>query len=89
MTKLIKNIYFVLTNVAKNCSIFYFGKNIYMNFIKDSIRELKHVVWPTKEETNKYFIMVLTTLIVFGIYLAIANFIFESALFSLHEIFKK
>jgi preprotein translocase SecE subunit len=35
------------------------------NFIKGSIRELKHVVWPTKIETKKYFVVVLTILVVF------------------------
>jgi len=36
-----------------------------IQFFKDSIRELKHVVWPTKEETTKYFIIVVTILVVF------------------------
>ena len=60
-----------------------------ITFFKDSIRELKHVVWPTKEESIKYFIMVLTTLILFTIYLAIANFIFTETLFSLNDVFSK
>jgi len=58
------------------------------NFIKDSIRELKHVVWPTKAETQKYFLMVLTTLIIFTIYLAIANYIFTEWLFTLKDLVK-
>jgi len=59
-----------------------------MNFIKDSIRELQHVVWPTREETIKYFIIVLTTLILFGIYLTIFNFIFSEWLFTLKDLVK-
>ena len=58
-----------------------------MDFIKDSFRELKHVVWPTKEETIKYFIIVLITLILFGLYLTIANYAFTEALFGLWKLF--
>ena len=60
-----------------------------MKFFKDSIRELKHVVWPTPAETKKYFIMVLTTLIIFTIYLMIANYIFTEGLFTLKDLFTK
>ena len=48
-----------------------------ITFIKDSFRELQHVVWPTREETKSYFMMVLVTLILFGLYLFIANTIFS------------
>jgi preprotein translocase SecE subunit len=48
-----------------------------ITFVKDSIRELKHVVWPTREETKAYFTMVLVTLILFGLYLFIANTVFS------------
>jgi len=48
-----------------------------ITFIKDSFRELQHVVWPTREETKAYFMMVLVTLILFGLYLFIANTVFS------------
>jgi len=54
-----------------------------ITFIKDSFRELKHVVWPTREETKKYFIMVLTSLIIFGLYLFIANTIFSELILNI------
>ncbi len=47
-----------------------------MQFIKNSIRELKHVVWPTKEETIQYFKMVFWTLFFFTIFLYILSNIF-------------
>ncbi len=50
---------------------------VMITFIKDSFRELKHVVWPTREETRKYFFMVLTTLILFWLYLFVFNYIFS------------
>ena len=51
-----------------------------MNFIKASIRELRHVVWPTKEDTTKYFLIVVITLLLFGIYLFILSTIFSEGL---------
>ena len=60
-----------------------------MNFLKDSIRELKHVVWPTKKETTRFFAIVIITLTLFGIYLFIAETIFAETLFALKEMFWK
>lgn len=57
-----------------------------MNFIKDSIRELKHVVWPTSAETKKYFIIVLTILIIFGVYLFFASTAFSELLIALKNL---
>jgi preprotein translocase SecE subunit len=36
-----------------------------IQFIKDSVRELSHVVWPTREETRNFFLVVLVILIAF------------------------
>jgi preprotein translocase SecE subunit len=47
-----------------------------ITFFKDSVRELKHVVWPTRTETKKYFVMVISILIVFGLYLFLASTVF-------------
>ncbi|MCH8518379.1 preprotein translocase subunit SecE [Candidatus Gracilibacteria bacterium] len=58
-----------------------------IRFIKDSIRELKHVVWPTRKETQKFFGLVLALIIVFGIYLFIFSHIFSESLFSLKNMF--
>lgn len=52
-----------------------------IQFLKDSVREIKHVVWPTKGETYQYFKIVLITLILFWIYLAIFNTVFTEILF--------
>lgn len=55
-------------------------------YVKDSIRELKHVVWPTSEETRNYFIIVVAVLILFGLYLTIVWTIFEEWLFGLKDL---
>lgn len=54
-------------------------------YIKDSIRELKHVVWPTREETTNYFLTVVLVLLAFWIYLFIASTIFTKSLFGLKD----
>jgi len=51
-----------------------------ITFIKDSFRELKHVVWPTKEETKNFFLIVLVILIAFGLYLFAASTAFSEAM---------
>ncbi len=57
-----------------------------IQFFKDSIRELKHVVWPTRQETTKYFIIVVTILFLFGIYVFIASTLFSEWLLYLKNI---
>jgi len=57
-----------------------------LNFFKDSIRDLKHVVWPTKAETQKYFIVVVGMLVFFWLYLFMANTIFSEILFTTKNI---
>lgn len=59
-----------------------------IQFVKDSYRELKHVVWPTREETKKYFLIVVGVLVVFGVYLFIFSNIFSAALFFLKDLVK-
>lgn len=54
-----------------------------IKFFKESIRELRHVVWPTRKETKNYFIVVVTILILFWIYLFVSGTIFSEVLLSL------
>ena len=57
-----------------------------MQFLKDSIRELKHVVWPTRAETRKYFMLVVTMLTLFGLYLFAFSNIFSTIVFWLKDL---
>jgi preprotein translocase SecE subunit len=57
-----------------------------IQYAKDSIRELKHVVWPTRQETQKYFIIVLTILILFWTYLFLASTLFSEILLRLKNL---
>lgn len=57
-----------------------------IQFIKDSVRELKHVVWPTRQETTNYFFIVITVLVLFWIYLFIASTLFSEGLLYLKNM---
>lgn len=57
-----------------------------VQFLKDSVRELKHVVWPTRQETTKYFFIVVSVLVLFWIYLFIASTAFSEAMLYLKNI---
>lgn len=59
-----------------------------IKFFKDSIREIKHVVWPTKEETKKYFLIILTVLVLFWIYVFVAWTLFSEWIFFLRNLIK-
>lgn len=59
-----------------------------ITFLKDSIREIKHVVWPTKAETKKYFLIVISVLVTFGLYLFAASTAFSSAILYLKDLLK-
>ena len=58
-----------------------------LQFLKDAVRELRHVVWPTRKETQKFFFLALSLIIAFTIYLFVFSQIFSEALFSLKDIF--
>lgn len=42
-----------------------------MSFIKESMKEFDHIVWPTPEETKKYFVTVVSMIVVLTIFLFI------------------
>ena len=57
-----------------------------IQFVKDSIRELKHVVWPTHAETKKYLSIVLVILVLFGAYLFAASTVFSEILYGIKDV---
>ncbi len=57
-----------------------------IQFLKDSFREMKHVVWPTKEETKKYFMIVVILLILFWLYIFIFSTLFTNVIFYLKDL---
>lgn len=57
-----------------------------LRFLRESVKEFDHVVWPTRRETVRYFTIVLGTITVFTVFLFIVGSFFSTSLFSLHEI---
>jgi preprotein translocase SecE subunit len=77
-----------LTNVAKNRSSIFLLFTFFdmFKFLKDSVREFKHVVWPTHAETKKYFAIVVILLTLFGLYLFVANTVFAELMQTLRDL---
>lgn len=57
-----------------------------IQFFKDSVREIKHVVWPTRKETSIYFSLVVVLLVCFGLYLFLFSTLFSEFVFSLKNM---
>jgi preprotein translocase SecE subunit len=55
------------------------------NFIKDSLAELEHVVWPTHIETKKFFQAVVGIIVAMTIFTYLLTLVFSNGLFSLRE----
>lgn len=54
-----------------------------LRFLRESIKEFDHVVWPTRRETVRYFTVVVSTIVVFSIFLFIIGTSFSTSLFAL------
>lgn len=50
------------------------------SYIKDTKGELKHVNWPTKEQTINFTIVVVVLAVLVGVLLGFFDFIFTSLL---------
>jgi len=76
-----------LTSAAKNYAAFFITLTLCMiSFVKDSLRELQHVVWPTRKETTNFFTIVVVVLVLFGTYLFAASTVFSEILFTLKDL---
>lgn len=58
-----------------------------VQFIKDSLREFRHVVWPTRKQTQGYFIGVIIFIVCFAVYLFLFNSLFSEIIFWLKNGF--
>lgn len=57
-----------------------------LRFLRESIKEFDHVVWPTRRETVRYFTVVVSTIVAFSIFLFVVGTAFSTSLFSLREM---
>lgn len=76
----------MLQKIPKAAFFYYLLFFKMFKFLKGSIREFKHVVWPTHSETKKYFLIVFTLLLTFGIYLFIASTVMSEILLQTKSI---
>jgi preprotein translocase subunit SecE len=51
-----------------------------VNYIKESIKEMKKVTWPTKKETYNYTLMVIGISLAIALFLGGLDFIFTKSL---------
>jgi len=51
--------------------------NKLINYIKESISEMKKVTWPTKKETYSYTLMVVGISLAVAVFLGALDFIFN------------
>jgi preprotein translocase SecE subunit len=59
------------------------------NFLKESLEELDHVVWPTDIESRKYMIYTVGTIIVMATLLAIAGYLLSGGMSGLRAQFPR
>ncbi len=59
-----------------------------LRFLRESVKEFDHVVWPTRRETVRYFTIVVSTIVAFAIFLFIIGTAFSSSIFALRNLVK-
>ncbi len=60
---------------------------LYMkNFLKESLQEFDHVVWPTKAETKKYFTIVVSMITICALVLFVFGSAVTNALFAVRGV---
>ncbi len=57
-----------------------------IKFIKETLREIEHVVWPTKADTRKYFTIVTIMIVVATIVLSVVGLGLSRSLFAIRSI---
>ena len=57
-----------------------------VKFFKDSLHEFRHVVFPTQAETRQYFVVVVSCIVTFGVFLFIAGSIFSLGMTSARTV---
>ncbi len=49
----------------------------FINYLKDTFAELKHVSWPTNKQSVVYTVLVIVISIVVGLYIGAFDFVFS------------
>jgi len=56
-----------------------------LKFLRESIKEFDHVVWPTRAETKKYLSIVLSIIVALTVILFVLGSVFTTSLFALRD----
>jgi preprotein translocase SecE subunit len=54
--------------------------NSFINYIKDTVAEMKHVSWPTNKQTIVYTVLVVVISAIAALYIGIFDFVFQRGL---------
>jgi len=54
--------------------------NRFTQYVKDTQAEMKHVNWPTKQQTIRFTVMVIVISLVVAVMLGVADFVFSKLL---------
>jgi preprotein translocase SecE subunit len=57
-----------------------------LNYFKESVKEFKHISWPTKAETKTYLKVVISVLVAYTIYLMVLGGFFSTLLLKLKDL---
>lgn len=58
-----------------------------IQFIKDAFTELEHIVWPTPNESRKYMLYTIGTIVVISLFLAATGYLIRTGLVLTREQF--
>ncbi len=54
--------------------------NSFINYIKDTVAEMKHVSWPTNKQAITYTVLVVAVSAVAAVYLGLFDYLFQQGL---------
>ncbi len=54
--------------------------NSFINYIKDTVAEMKHVSWPTNKQATTYTVLVVVVSAVAAVYLGVFDYLFQQGL---------
>ncbi len=52
----------------------------FINYLKDTRAEMRHVTWPTRQEAVSYTLIVISISIGTGLFLGLLDFVFSSGI---------
>ncbi len=57
-----------------------FSMSHFINYLKDTIAELKHVSWPTNKQSVVYTVLVIAVSIIVALFVGLFDFVFSRGL---------